>query len=149
MKASAPGAISGCIVGILLFMVLGLCLLPLAFIVGTVTSTSSLAIQTTGQMLCPQGSTPTRYSYATVTRDDNGNTQPSTAYELHCVDATGQIVKQDPIVYGFLWIGMAAGAALIVMVVLTLLLAAPAGLLLGRLFRRAGPSNPPPAIPTL
>ncbi len=147
MKSSAPGAISGCIVAILLFIVLGACLLPAGFIAASVTSTTETAVQTTGRILCPQGSTPTRTSYATTTRDENGNTQPSTAYELQCVDATGQTVREDPIVYGLLWTGMGAAAGLIITVLLTLLLAVPAGALIARLLNRTGAAAPPSAIP--
>lgn len=146
MKPSNPGAVSGCLLSILLFFVLGGCLLPAAFFTGSVTSTSSLAIQTTGEILCPSGSLPTTHTYPTTTTDEFGNSQPSTAYELHCIDATGQVVKADPIVYGFLWIGMLTGAALLLVILLTVLLAAPAGVLIGRIFaRRAPPTAVPPA----
>jgi hypothetical protein len=146
MRSSRTGALSGCIVGIILMIVLGACLLPLGFILGSVTSTSDQAIKTTGKILCPAGSEPSSYSYATTTTDENGNRQPSTAYELHCVDAGGQTVKEDPVVYGFLWIGMFAGAALILTIILAFALAAPAGVLIGRLVLRGSGTNPPSAI---
>lgn len=146
MKSSSPAAISGCLFSIILFFVLGGCLLPAAFFAGSVTSTTDTAIQATGKLLCPRGSLPTTHTYATTTTDEFGRIQPSTAYELHCMDSTGQVVKEDPIMYGFLWIGMLTGAALLLVILLTVLLAAPAGVLIGRLFaRRAPPSAISPA----
>jgi len=146
MKPSAPAAVSGCLLSIILFFVLGGCLLPAAFFTGSVTSTTSLAIQTTGKLLCPRGSLPTTHTYPTTTTDEFGNSQPSTAYELHCVDSTGQLVKADPIVYGFLWIGMLTGAALLLVILLTALLSAPAGVLIGRLFANRAPQSAIPPV---
>ena len=134
--------ISGCLVAIIVFVLLGGCLMPLGFFVGTLTSTGSTAIQTTGRILCPRGSTPTTYTYATTTRDENGNTQPSTGYALRCVDATGAIVKEDPIVYGFLWIGMFTAAGLIITLLLTLLFSAPAGAWIGGRLGRSRVETP-------
>ena len=68
--------------------------------------------------------------------DENGNPRPSTAYELHCVDSNATIVKNDPIVYSFLWIGAFALIGLIVSGMLTFMLAAPAGALVARLLNR-------------
>ena len=87
--------------------------MPVFFVVGSVSSFSEFAIKTTGGWLCPAGSTPESYSYATTTADEFGNRQPSTAYELHCVDSSGNVVKTDPVFYAFLWIGIWAliGAA--------------------------------------
>ena len=34
------------------------------------------------------------------------NRHPATAYELHCVDASGTVVKNDPVLYAFIWIGI-------------------------------------------
>ena len=136
MKSVKTGAISGCVIWILLIGIISSCVLPVFFVVGSITSFSEYAIQTTGKFLCPQDSTPESYSYETTTRDENGNPQPSTAYELHCVDAGGTVVKNDPVVYSFLWIGVFGLIGLIVSGVLTFMLAAPAGALVARLFNR-------------
>lgn len=148
MKNASPTVVSGCLANVVLLLILGACLLPTAFIAGSVSSASGVAIRTTGRLLCPSGSLPTPHTYATTTTDDYGNTQPSTAYELNCVDSTGQVVKNDPIVYSFLWIGMVTGAAIILVMLLSFLLAAPAGVLIGRVLSR-GRSNPPPAVPPI
>ncbi len=135
MKSTSAGAVSGCLIWLILIGLIGTCLLPLAMAVGGITSISGFAIQTTGKFICPQETTPTTYSYATTTTDENGNTQPSTAYVLQCMDASGTVVKEDPVGYSFLWIGIISALGLIVSGLLAFVLAAPAGVLIGRLFK--------------
>lgn len=135
MKSTTTGAVSGCIVWVIVFAVIVSCLLPAAMMIGGFTSASDIAIDFTGQFLCPQGTTPVGYSYATTTTDEYGNPQPATAYELHCVDASGEVVKEDPIAFAFLWIGLLAVIGLAIGAVLAFLLAAPAGVLIARLFK--------------
>jgi hypothetical protein len=125
-----------------LIVLIGSCILPLAFVVGGITSSSQFAIKTMGGYLCPENTIPESFSYATTTTDENGNSQPSTAYELHCVDAQGEVVKNDPIVYAFGWIGLVALAGGIVSVVLAFVFAVPGGLLVTRLFERIRSSKP-------
>jgi hypothetical protein len=84
------------------FGILSSCLLPVSMIIGGLTSVSNFAMRTLGPVICPDGTTAESYSYATTTTDEYGNTQPSTAYELHCIDETGTVVKEDPVVYAFL-----------------------------------------------
>jgi hypothetical protein len=93
MKPKVSGPLSGCIVWIIVFGILSACLLPTAMMIGGFTSVSKFAMQTIGPIICPDDTTAQPYSYATTTTDEYGNTQPSTAYELHCVDANGVIVK--------------------------------------------------------
>lgn len=90
----------------------------------------------TGNIICPDETKPESYSYQTTTADEFGNTQPSTAYELHCIDQNGEVVKEDPITYAFLWIGGFAFVGLILSGILAFALATPAGVLIGRLFSR-------------
>lgn len=130
------GTVSGCIVWIIVFGILSACLLPVAMIVGGVTSVSNFAMQTLGPVICPDGTTAESYSYATTTTDEYGNSQPSTAYELHCVNATGGVVKEDPVLYAFLWIGIFASIGLVIAAVLAFALAAPAGVLIARALNR-------------
>jgi hypothetical protein len=80
-------------------------------------------------------------SHPTTSHDSNGNPIDSTAHELHCVDGSGQTVKEDPAVYAFLWLGIVAGGAMIVMAILAFILAAPAGVLIGRLRARRAQSR--------
>jgi ABC-type glycerol-3-phosphate transport system permease component len=141
MKSTTTGAVSGCIVWVIVFGVLLSCIFPVAMFAGGFTSSSDFAIDFTGRFLCPQGTTPVSYSYATTTTDEYGNRQPSTAYELHCIDASGEVVKEDPIVFAFLWIGIVAVVGLAIGAILAFLLAAPAGVLIARLFKRPNPAS--------
>jgi hypothetical protein len=137
MKSNtSAGAVSGCIVWVIVFAVLSSCLLPVAMMVGGFTSFSGPAIRFTGSLICPEDSTPDVYSYATTTTDSNGFEQPSTAYVLQCLDSSGETVKEDPVGYAFLWIGMIAALTLIVIALLAFALAAPAGVLAARLLNR-------------
>ena len=136
MKNAQTTAISGCVIWVLLISIIGSCVMPVFFVAGSLTSFTDLAIKTTGGWLCPEGTTPKSYSYATTTTDDNGFEQPSTAYELHCVDASGTVVKNDPITYAFIWIGIWAVVGLIVSGVLTFVLAVPGGMLVTKLLNK-------------
>jgi ABC-type glycerol-3-phosphate transport system permease component len=136
MNSLKTGAVSGCVVWVLLIGVISSCILPIFFCIGSVTSFSDFAIQTTGKFLCPQGSTPESYSDATTTTVENGNSQPSTAYELHCVESNGEVVKTDPIVYAFLWDGIFVSIGLIIIIGLSFGLSAPASILVTKLLNR-------------
>jgi hypothetical protein len=136
MNSKKTGMLSGCVVwGFSIGIILS-CVLPVCIIAGSFTSFSQLAIQTTGNIICPDETSPERYSYQSTTTDEFGNTQPSTAYELHCVDQNGEVVKEDPIAYSFLWIGGFAFVGLILSGILAFALAAPAGALIGHLLNR-------------
>lgn len=130
------GTLSGCIVWIIVFGVLSLCLLPASMMIGGVTSVTDFAMQTVAPLICPDGTTAESYSYATTSTDEFGNTQPSTAYELHCVDENGTVVKEDPVLYAFLWMGIIAGIGLVIAAILAFALAAPAGVLVARFLDR-------------
>lgn len=136
MKPKTTGTLSGCIVWIIVFGILNACFLPISMIAGGFSSASNFAMQTIGPIICPDGTTAQSYSYATTTTDEYGNTQPSTAYELHCVDSNGDTVKKDPVLYAFLWIGMIAVIGLVTAALLAFALAAPAGMFIARLFKR-------------
>lgn len=136
MKQTSAGALSGCLVWIIAFGVISMCILPVSMMVGGFTSFSDLAIQQTGRFICPENTTPDVYSYATTTTDENGNRQPSTAYVLQCKDASGEVVKEDPVGYAFLWIGVIAGIGLILSGILAFVLAAPAGVVIAKLLGR-------------
>src|SRR5574339_1296586 len=108
MKSKTTGTLSGCLISFIVFKILSACTFPVGMLIGGITSASSFAMQTLGPIICPDGTTARSYSYATTTTDEYGNTQPSTAYELHCVDANGVVVKNDPVLYAFMWIGAIA-----------------------------------------
>jgi hypothetical protein len=141
MKPRTTGTTSGCVVWIIVFGILSTCILPTAMMVGGITSASNFAMQTIGPIICPDGMIPQAYSYATTTTDEYGNTQPSTAYELHCVDAKGMILKKDPVLYAFAWIGIITVIGLGIAALLAFMLAAPAGLFLSKVFKQRQKSN--------
>ena len=72
MNRTVTGALSGCIVWIVMFGILGLCLLPVSMLIGGFTSVSRFAIQTLAPVICPAGTTAEPYSYATPTTDKSG-----------------------------------------------------------------------------
>ncbi len=136
MNNAKSTAVSGCVIWFLLICIISSCVMPVFFIVGSVSSFSEFAIQTTGGWLCPEGTTPESYTYATTTADEFGNQQPSTAYELHCVDSSGTVVKEDPVVYAFIWIGIWGAIGLILSGVLTFVFAVPGGMLVTKILNR-------------
>lgn len=141
MKPAATGTISGCIIWVIVFGLLASCLIPVAFFIGGFTSITDFAMQTVGQFICPEDTTVTSRSYATTTTDEYGNSQPSTAYVLQCVDAAGEVVKEDEVGYAFIWMGGLAVIGLLASAVLAFVLAAPAGVLIGRIFKRGPKTN--------
>lgn len=141
MKRTSTGVVSGCLVWILAFGIISACIMPVSMAIGGFTSASDYAISFTGKYICPDGTTPESYSYATTTRDENGNDQPSTAYELHCVAANGEVLKNDPVGYAFLWIGVFVVIGLVLTSILAFVLAAPAGVLISKLLNRTKKQN--------
>lgn len=135
MKPKATGTLSGCVVWIITFGMLISCILPVAMIVGGFTSVTRFAMQTLAPLICPEGTTAEPYSYPTTTTDEYGNSQPSTAYEMHCVDENGEVVKKDPGIYAFIWMGILALIGLVISVLLAFVVAAPMGMLITRLLR--------------
>jgi len=136
MKNATTGTVSGCIVWVIVFGCLGSCVIPVASMVGGFSSGSNLAVRTVGPMVCPENTTPKIHTYATTTIDDNGFEQPATGYEIQCFDANGEVVKTDPVAYAFIWIGIFAAIGLVVAGILAFVLAAPAGVLIARLFKQ-------------
>lgn len=136
MKSTKTGAISGCVIWFIVFGILGACLVPAGMMVGGFTSVTDFAMQALEPLICPDGTTAKSRSYATTSNDEFGNPQPSTAYVMQCVDANGEVVKEDPVTYAFIWIGIIAGIGLILSAILAFVFAAPAGVLIARLINR-------------
>ena len=136
MSKTKTTAFSGCLIWLLLIAVIGGCVMPVAFIVGGVTSTTDFVIENVGAFICPEGTAPRSYSYQTTTTDEFGNARPSTAYELHCEDSNGEVVQTDPVGYAFIWVAIVAllGAALTG--ILAFVFAVPGGLLGTRLLEK-------------
>jgi ABC-type glycerol-3-phosphate transport system permease component len=141
MKSATTGAVSGCLVWVIACGVISMCILPISMAMGGMTSASDYAINFTGKFICPDGTKPESYSYATTTRDENGNEQPSTAYELHCVADNGEVLKSDPVGYAFMWIGIFVIVGLVLTSVLAFVFAAPAGVLISRASNRIKKTN--------
>ena len=129
-------AVSGCVIWFLLISLIGACIVPVFMAVGIFSSFTTFAIDVTGGWLCPEGTTPEQYTYSTTSYDEYHNPQPATAYELHCVDATGSVVKTDPVGYSFLWIGIWSLVGLIISVILTFVFAVPGGMLVTRFLNK-------------
>jgi len=141
MKNAKTGTLSGCMIWIIVFGVLSFCFLPTSMMIGGFTSSTNFAMQTIGPFICPEGTAGQSYSYPTTTTDEFGNSRPSTAYELHCVDTNGEVVKEDPILYAFLWTGSIVVIGLGLAALLALALAAPAGVLIARILDRNKKAN--------
>lgn len=140
MKPAATGTISGCIIWFIVFGVIGSCLIPLTMMIGGFTSVTDFAMRTVGPFICPDGTIAESRSYATTTTDEFGNRQPSTAYVLQCTDVNGIVIKEDPVLYTFIWIGGLGLIGLVISALLAIVLAAPAGVLISRLFKRGSKS---------
>jgi hypothetical protein len=136
MKNAQAGTLSGCMIWIIVFGTLSFCFVPTSMMIGGFTSATNLAMQTIGPLICPEGTVGQSYSYPTTTTDEFGNSQPSTAYELHCVDTNGKVVKEDPILFAFLWMGSIVVIGLGLAALLAFALAAPAGVLIARVLDR-------------
>jgi len=141
MNKATASTLSGCVVWILSIGLIASCILPVFFLIGSITSFSQLAIKTTGNLICPAGTSPESYSYETTTTDEFGNAEPATGVELHCLDQNGLIMKKDPVLYSFLWTGSFALVGLIVSGFLAFALAAPIGMLIGRFLNRTRKQN--------
>lgn len=136
MKPATTGTLSGCVIWFIVFGFLGSCLVPVGMMIGGFTSVTDFAMQTVGPFVCPDDTTVESRTYATTTNDEFGNPQPSAAFVLQCVDASGAVVKEDPVLYAFIWIGILALIGLVIAALLAFALAAPAGVLIGRLTSR-------------
>jgi len=141
MKSARTGTISGCVVWFIVFCIISTCIIPVASMVGGFSSGSDLAVRTVGPMVCPENTTPKIHTYATTSRDDNGFETPATGYEIQCFDATGEVVKTDPVAYAFIWMGTIAAIGLILTGILAFVFAAPAGVLIARLLNRNKKDN--------
>lgn len=142
MKSATTGAVSGCLVWIIACGVISMCLLPVSMAIGGITSVSDFAIQKTGAIVCPENTTPKVRTEATTTTDENGNRQPATAYILQCMDASGEVMREDRVSYAFLWIGIITVIGLVLSGVLAFILAAPAGVLITKFINRVRKPNP-------
>ena len=145
MNSTRAGTLSGCLVWLVVFGLLCMCLFPVAMVTGSITSTVSadFVARTLAPYLCPPETEPEIFTYETTTTDENGFETPATAFEMRCVDGEGEIVKDLGPTYAFLWIGLLAAAGLILAAVLAFVLAAPAGALAARWAKRRNAKQGP------
>jgi hypothetical protein len=136
MSNAKTTTVSGCLIWFVLVTFIGSCLMPIAILVGSISSTSDYVIENMGAYICPEGTTPRSHTYQTTTADEFGNRRPATAYELHCVDSNGDVVQKDPIAYAFAWIGILALIAVVLTGVLAFVFAVPGGMLVTRLLSK-------------
>ncbi len=136
MKPKAAGTFSGCIVWIIACGMLVSVIFPIAIIAGVFTSMSSFATHALGPAICPEGTTAESYSYPTTTTDEYGHSQPTTAYELHCLDANGVVVKNDSGLFVIWWIGIFILIGLVIAALLAFAFAVPVGVIIARILRK-------------
>jgi len=134
MKSLSTGAASGCLVWLLTFGILSICLCPMGLVAGSITAITNAdaVVGLFGPQLCPAGTTGKVETFDTTTTDDSGNSQPATGYTMLCVDASGAVVTNAGPVYAFLWIGILAAVGLVLAALLAIVLAAPAGAMIAR-----------------
>lgn len=133
MNSLTTGTVSGCIVWIIVISLVSSCFLPVAIAIGSFTSTTDLAVRVTAPYICPSETAPRIKTYQTTMRN-NGVDRPAIASVLECVDAQGKVVKEDPIAWTFLWLGICAAIGLVVVIIVSLFISAPVGAFIGRRF---------------
>src|SRR5690242_14871842 len=136
MKHTGTTAVSGCLIWFILISIVGTCVMPVFMAIGSITSFSDFAIQTTGGWTCPENTTPRTYTYSTTSTDEYGNSHPATGYSLQCVDASGEVVKEDPVLYAFIWIGVFLLIGLVLTGVICFVFAVPGGVLVTKLLNK-------------
>jgi hypothetical protein len=141
MKSAAVGTSSGCVIWVVAFGLVSLCLCPLAAMVGSVSATfgANWVAGIVGPYLCPDNSTAEMITFQTTSSDEFGNQSPATGYEMQCVDAAGNIVRNSSPDYAFYWVGFLALGSLIISSGAAFLVAAPLGTFIAH--RRAARSN--------
>ncbi|MBK8904928.1 MAG: hypothetical protein IPM53_27360 [Anaerolineaceae bacterium] len=143
MKATAVGTTSGCVIWILAFGLVSLCLCPIAVVIGTLSTTlgADTVAGILGPYLCPDESTAEVVTFQTTTTDEFGNLEPATGYELQCVNAAGDVVQEGSPDFAFYWVGLLMLVSLVVAAGLAFLVAAPLGAFIARRSSRAKPAS--------
>lgn len=134
MKSTAVGTTSGCVIWILAFGLVSICLCPMAAFIGSLSTTlgADTVVGIMGPYLCPEDSTADVITFQTTTTDEYGNSEPATGYEMRCLDANGNVVQEGSPNYAFYWIGLLMLVSLLVSAGLAFLVAAPLGVLIAR-----------------
>jgi len=128
------GMAVGCIVWVVLFSAMCSCLAPVGMMTAGFTSQTDFVVETVGGYLCPEGTKPGLYTYATTIRDERGVDMPATAYELICLDSNGETVVNLGPTFAFIWTGVLGLAGLALAAIFAFLLAGPAGVFVSKRF---------------
>ena len=139
MKPAAVGTSSGCVIWILAFGVVSLCLCPVAMVAGALASTvgAESVIGLVEPYLCPENSTAEIITYQTTSTDSSGFESPATGYVMQCVDSAGSVVRAGSSDYAFYIVGVFALVSLVLSALGAFLVAAPLGALIARRRSRA------------
>ena len=134
MKSATVGTGSGCVIWMLAFGIISLCLCPVATIVGALASTvgAESVVGLVEPYLCPENSTAEIITYQTTTTDDFGNESPSTGYVMQCVDSAGGVVRDGSPDYAFYIVSVLILGSLILSALGAFLVAAPLGALIAK-----------------
>lgn len=134
MKSAATGTASGCLIWILAFGLVSLCLCPLTMAIAGVSA--AIRAQSVATILepylCPENSTAEISTYQTTITDDSGSESAATAYEMECIDAAGNVVRESSPDYAFYWVAVLAVGSLILSGLAAFLVAAPLGAYIAR-----------------
>jgi hypothetical protein len=140
--SKSAGAFSGCVLWLLAFGILSMCICPATmFVAGIVPVTNPRQVEAfVDPILCPADSQATITHYPTTVRDfDSGVDRPGTGYEMHCIGSNGEAVRSFEGTFGFALIGILGAAGLLVAAALAFLLAAPVGVLIAKFLpKKAG-----------
>jgi len=139
MKPATVGTGSGCVIWMVAFGIVSLCLCPLAIVGGALASTvgAESVAGVVEPYLCPENSTAEIVTYQTTSIDDSGNESPATGYVMQCVDSAGTVVRVGSSDYAFYVVGVFALASLVLSALGAFLVAAPLGALIARRRSRA------------
>ena len=105
MKPIRKGALSGCLVWMIVFGILCTRLFQITIVTGSVTSivTGDFVARTPAPCLCPPETSPEIHTCETNPTDANGFENPTTADEMRCADRSGEIMKDLGATYAFIW----------------------------------------------
>jgi ABC-type phosphate/phosphonate transport system permease subunit len=133
MKRLTAGAVTGCLIWVILFCICAGVLCGIAGAVAGVTSTT-YADSVAGllePLLCPDGSKAEIVTHQTMMRD-GVRELPATAYEMQCVANDGTVVRPPGPEYAFYWTSLLMLVAAVIGAVLATALAVPAGVFIGK-----------------
>ena len=142
MKATAVGTTSGCLIWILAFGLVSLCLCPMAVVIGTLMGAETMA-NIIGPYLCPENSSAEVITFQTTSTDEFGNEEPATGYEMRCLNSDGTVVREGSPDFAFYWMGILMLGSLLISGGLAFLVAAPLGTFIAR---RSGRSSPTTSV---